>query len=71
MQIFVKDLVKSLDYSLTYFLKILSRCNVKSRIILDIDDLHKIYECLKVKNKKSLNLHLKLKSLISEVSHVK
>ena len=71
MQIYVKDLVKTLDYSLTYFFKILSQCNVKSRIILDIEDLHKIYKCVQVKNKKSLDLHLKLKSLISEVENVK
>ena len=64
MKILVKDLIQSLDYKLSYFHKILTQCNVKSRIILDEDDIRKILSCHGIKNQKSYNLYITLKNML-------
>jgi len=66
LQISVNDLISSLDYSLTYFLKILSKAGVKNRIILDEEDLNKILSVVPIVNTKSYNLHIYIGSLLDD-----
>ncbi len=67
MRILTSNLVKDLDYSPSYFLKILSRCNVKSRIILDVNDLEKILDYFQqnITNHKSYNTYIHIKNLLN------
>jgi len=66
MFIQVDELVKILDYSPSYFKKILTKAQTKSRIVLDNEDIKKIIETMPIKNSKSYNLYIKLNSMLQK-----
>jgi len=57
MQILVNTLINSLPFELSYFLKLLSQIGVKSRIILDSEDIIKLREYFEAKASKSVKCY--------------
>jgi hypothetical protein len=69
MKISIKNLAHSCNYSLTYFLKLLKYFDIKSKIILNEDDLIKIRSsllvCRNLTYKKNILLH-RVNNLLQE-----
>ena len=68
MEIEVKDLIKTCDYTLDYFFKILRDNGISNRYILNDEDIEKLYLGLEVVNNKSYMLRIELNKIISENS---
>jgi len=64
MKILVKTLAYSSGYTLNYFFKLLRKSDITNRIILDNEDIIKLYNNLQIVNHKSYNLHISLKNII-------
>lgn len=69
MSYLVSNLVKSCEYKLSFFHKILSRCGLKNHFELTKDELLKLYACVKVNNHKSFTLRIVLEELLKDDLH--
>ena len=68
MQVLVKDLVKSCEYTLSTFLKVLTLNGISNHKVLTHDDLVLLKRGVKIVGKHSYSLHIEINRILSDSS---